>query len=200
MKIAIVGSGFIGGQLGGLWAACGHEVVFATRDPESDKMRELLARVPQARASSATDAVRGAEVVLLALPGKAIETALVGLDLQGKVVIDAMNRPGGPSSATQAVLQQAPQSRVVKAFNTMGGENLAYPVRGGLKATIPLAGDDPEAKAVVAQLIEDIGFEALDVGPLAMAGTLEQMALVWMQLSRSLGRNFAWKILPAAEG
>lgn len=199
MKIAIVGSGFIGGQLGGLWAARGHEVVFATRDPGSDKMRELLARVPQARASSATDAVESAEVVLLALPGKAIETALVGLDLQGKVVIDAMNRPGGPSSATQAVLEQAPQARVVKAFNTMGGENLAYPVRGGLKATIPLAGDDPEAKAVVAQLIEDIGFEALDAGPLAMAGTLEQMALVWMQLSRSLGRNFAWKLLPAAE-
>ena len=200
MKIAIVGSGFIGGQLGGLWAARGHEVVFATRDPGSDKMRELLARVPQARASSASAAIEHAEVVLLALPGKAIDTALVGLDLQGKVVIDAMNRPGGPSSATQAVLEQAPQARVVKAFNTMGGENLSHPVRGGIRAPVPLAGDDPQAKQVVAQLIEDIGFEALDVGPLAMAGTLEQMALVWMQLSRGLGRQFAWKFLPAAEG
>lgn len=197
MNIGIIGSGFIGGQLGQLWANAGHSVTFGSRDPEADKLRALLEDAPKARAASYQAAVDGSEVIVVALPYRAIHDTLSGLSgLAGKVVIDATNKmppTGGSSSQEIAALQ--PEARVVKAFNTQGGENLSRGQRDGSNPSLLIAGDDQAAKTTVAALAADLGFEAVDAGGLGNAELLEKLAIVWIGLSRTLGRNFAWKIL-----
>lgn len=200
MKIAVIGSGFIGGELGRLWAEKGHTVTFGSRDTGSEKMQQLLSRVPTAKATSNAQAIADADVVLVALPAQAITAGLTGLDLNGKIVIDAMNKIGGGGTASAEILALSPQAKVVKAFNSIGGENYAQPVRDGIQASMPIAGDDEGAKKTVTALVEELGFEAVDVGPISLAGALEQMAMAWVQLAGvfgagTLGRDFVWKIL-----
>lgn len=200
MKIAVIGSGFIGGELGRLWAERGHTVTFGSRDAGSEKMLALLAKVPSAKAAMSAQAIQDADVVLVALPAQAITAGLTGLELNGKIVIDAMNKIGGGGTASAEILALSPQAKVVKAFNTIGGENYAKPVRDGIRASMPIAGDDEAAKKRVAGLVEELGFEAVDVGPISLAGALEQLAMAWVQLAGvfgagTLGRDFVWKIV-----
>jgi 8-hydroxy-5-deazaflavin:NADPH oxidoreductase len=84
---------------------------------------------------------------------------------------------------------------VVKSFSAQGAENLAHPVHDGVPASNFYCGDDAAAKAVVKQLIEDVGFEAVDAGPLTSARYLEPITMLWISMSRTLGRQFAFKVL-----
>jgi predicted dinucleotide-binding enzyme len=84
---------------------------------------------------------------------------------------------------------------VVKAFNTIGAINFAKPVFGRQRATLFICGDDDPAKAVVARLAEDIGFEVVDAGPLTQARLLEPLAMLWISLAfNKLGTNIAFKL------
>jgi hypothetical protein len=99
MKIAIIGTGHVGGALGGRWARDGHEIIFGSRNPEGEKAQNLLRLVPgNVRVAGNTEAVSAAEVVLLATPWSATRDTLTraGItNLAGKIVIDAVN-PIGP--------------------------------------------------------------------------------------------------------
>jgi hypothetical protein len=197
MRIGVIGSGRVGSALGEIWAGRGHEVTFGSREPTSDAMAELVARVPGAGAASLRDALASAEVVLLAVPGAAAEAVVRDLDgWAGKVILDATNRldHGGESNAV-AVQRAAPGAHVVKAFNVVGVEAMARAARGEATGTLPLAGNDDDAVASAARLAREAGFEPLHVGGLAMAASLERLAMVWIDWSRTLGRRFLWQVV-----
>ena len=143
---------------------------------------------------------------MLAMPFKAIDDVVAAAgDLAGKVVIDCTNGVapgmqglvyGHTTSAAEELAKKLPKARVFKSFNAQGAENLANPVYGDVRATNFFCGDDPEGKRVVKQLVEDVGFEALDAGGLAAARLLEPLMLLWIASSRALGtRDLAFKVL-----
>jgi predicted dinucleotide-binding enzyme len=208
MNIGIVGSGNVGGALGTRWAQAGHRVVFGSRNPASDAMRELVAKAgPNARAASLMEAVAAAEAVLLATPWPATRAAIEGSgDLAGKVLIDATNpllpdltgvECGATTSGGEWVAGWALGAKVVKAFNSVGANIMANPVFGPDRPVMFYCGDDAGAKLAVKPLIEELGFEAVDAGPLRQARTLEPFALLWISLAyaQGLGREIAFKLL-----
>jgi predicted dinucleotide-binding enzyme len=185
MHIGIIGSGHIGGTLARLWTKAGHQIAISnSRGPASlGSLTEDLG--PRATPATVEDAATFGEVVLLAIPFGKYHT-LPAAPLAGKVVIDAMNyypqRDGQielrDGTSSELVAAHLPQSRVVKAFNTMNSQTLAT---GGRPTTpvedrlaIFVAGDDPEAKAVVAGLIQEIGFAPVDTGSLHDGGHKQQ--------------------------
>lgn len=207
MNIAVIGTGNVGGTLGRRWAEAGHRVVFGTRDPASQKVSELLAAAGgAASAASAATASAGAEIVVLATPWSGLEQTVAGLgDLSGKIVIDCTNpiapgfqlAVGLTTSGAEQVAGWAGGARVVKAFNTTGWENMADPLYDGQPTTMFICGDEAEAKAVVTELAETLGFEVADVGDLTAARFIEPLALVWIKLAitQGHGRTLAFKIV-----
>jgi predicted dinucleotide-binding enzyme len=185
MRIGIIGSGHIGGTAARLFAAAGHEVALAhASGPES--LRDQVADMgPRARAVTVEEAAGFGEVVLLAIPWRS-RGDLPADRLRGKIVADAMNafRPEGGlydlagSSASEEVAKALPGVRLVKAFNTLPARDLA--ARGAPdrpideRTAIFVAGDDQDAKAVVAGLVDEIGFTPIDTGSLREGGRLQQ--------------------------
>ena len=186
MKIGILGAGNIGATAARLFVSTGHEVAISnSRGPES--LRELVNELgPRAQAMTITDAARFGEIILLAVPWRTPEALPDSELLRNKIVIDAMNpyRPDGGfydlegSTSSELVLKRIPGSRLVKAFNTIYYVHLAERGRKDLpldeRHTIYVAGDDAEAKKIVARLIEEIGFAALDTGSLREGGRLQE--------------------------
>src|SRR5438552_17281215 len=121
MRIAIIGAGNVGGGLGAGLAQAGHEVVFGVRDPNSEKTRAATASVGGARATNPAEAALDAEVVIFALRWDAVPQNAAALpDMDGRVVIDAMNRfSGDPARSTaQDLAELLPRAIVVNAFDT----------------------------------------------------------------------------------
>jgi hypothetical protein len=182
MRIAILGFGNVGAQLAKLWIAKGHEVTAGLREGSKDRPK-----ASDAGASVATpaDAAKGAEVVVIALPWPAVESTVKGMQLDGKVVMDAVNPmnqelsvvvpPAG--SAGEQIAQWAKGARVVKAFNTIGSA-----LMGDATFDMMYCGDDRAAKTIVNGLIADTGMKPVDVGPLSNARYLEQIAGLWVDL------------------
>jgi 8-hydroxy-5-deazaflavin:NADPH oxidoreductase len=202
MKLAIIGAGHVGGTLGARWARGGHEVVYGVRHPDGERTRTVLAASgPQARAASPAEAAASSEVVVIAIPYGALGDLLPALgDLTGKVVLDAVNNPavapGAPAIAAE-IAGMLPGARVVKAFNTMGWNVMADPRFGGERADSYICGDDAAAKDLVAALARELGFVVVDAGPLASAGLLEGLALLWIDLAlrQGFGRDIAFRLL-----
>lgn len=187
--IAVIGTGMMGGALGARLGGVGHTISYGTRDPSQAHIRELVeATGASARATSHAQAVSSAEIVIIAVPWKALESVAKGLEphLRGKIVIDITNalqnaKDGLPqlvveTSAGEMLQAWLPNARVVKAFNTVGFHVVAEPERAPGGVTVPLASNDDEAKAMVMGLVEQLGFEPFDAGPLRFARTLERLA------------------------
>jgi hypothetical protein len=197
MRIAILGAGNVGGGLGAAFSRAGHDVVFGVRDPDSAKTRAAIAGAPGSSAGSPRDAVTDTDVVVFALRWPAADETLRDLpSLEGRVVIDAMNRfDGDPARSTaHDLVDRLPGARVAKAFNTIGFENLTTAAERSAPAAMFVAGDDPAAKTAALDLARQIGFEAEDAGPLANAKALEGMVAVWLALSRHHGRTIAFAL------
>lgn len=205
MKIAIIGAGSVGGNLGRGWARRGHAIVFGVRDPASRELAALLADCPGARAATLADAVRAAEVVVLATPWQATLAVVRDLDLGTRVVIDATNpvapdlgglTTGGGLSGGEEVARAAGAARVVKCFNTTGANNILAPGYPGGAACMLYCGDDAAAKSAVHRLGEDLGFAMVDAGALSRARLLEPLALLWITLAypQGLGREIAFRL------
>jgi predicted dinucleotide-binding enzyme len=185
----------MGGALGRAFAAAGHAVVFSYSRDRAKLERLARARGARARAaSSPADAVRDADVVLLAVHWSRVPHVLRAAgSLRGKVVIDCTNpmnaaddalAVGLRTSGGEIVARRARGARVVKAFNTVPAELLR--AGAGVLAEPPevcYSGDDPRAKRVAARLIRDIGFVPVDCGPLAVARYLEPFALLVAELA-----------------
>ena len=207
MKIAVLGAGNVGGALGKLWAAKGHEVRFGVPDPESEKIKALLAKTGgRAKAGSNREAAGASEVVVVSVPWPAAEQAIRDCgDLSSKVVIDCTNPLGSDLKGlvvgltTSAAEQVAAWSgaKVVKAFNTIGAGNYGNAEFAGTRADGFYCGDDAAAKAKVKPLIADVGLTPVDVGPLRNARLLEPLAMLWIDLAinQKWGPNHAFKLL-----
>jgi 8-hydroxy-5-deazaflavin:NADPH oxidoreductase len=207
MKIAVIGTGSVGGTLGRRWAELGHSVCFGVRDIANADAKALVGRIKgDARLASVGDAARGAEVVVLATPYQANSAAIAEAgDLSGKILIDVTN-PVGPdltlavgfnTSDAEEVAKLAPRARVYKGMNQVGFEVMADPSYAAGKPVMFVAGDEAAGKKVVLDLVSALGFEAIDAGELAIARLLEPFAMLWIHLMarRNQGRNFAFSLL-----
>jgi 8-hydroxy-5-deazaflavin:NADPH oxidoreductase len=178
--ISLIGAGHIGSQLARLAVKHGYDVVLSnSRAPET--LSELVAELgPHARAASVADAAKAGDIVVVTIPLKAIKTVPVA-PLAGKTVIDTNNyypqRDGhipeldNESTTTSELLQtHLPTSKVVKAFNHIYASQLTTdgkPAGAADRRALVIAGDDPGAKATVAKLIDEFGFDTVDAGPLS---------------------------------
>jgi hypothetical protein len=202
--IAIVGTGNIGGALARLWSKAGFTVSVAVRESSSAN------KIPGVSSGSASEIASAAEIVVLAVPWPAVKDALASCgDLSGKAVVDCTNPVlpdleglefGGTTSAAEKLQQLAPQSRIVKAFNTIGAPLLGNATFDGLEADGYYCGDDDAAKAAVAPLIAATGLRPFDAGPLRNARYLEAMAMLWidMAVKRGRGPTFGFRTLERA--
>jgi 8-hydroxy-5-deazaflavin:NADPH oxidoreductase len=208
MKIAILGAGNVGSALGRGWAAKGHAIFFGVRNPLSAEISALVKSLGgSARAGSVAEAAADAEIVVLATPWPATQDAVHAAgNLGGKIVIDCTNplapdlsglTVGHDNSAGEEVARWAKGAHVVKAFNTTGAGNMSNAHYASDRPTMCICGDDAAAKSSVAALAEDLGFEAVDAGPLRTARLLEPFAMLWIDLAvkQGLGPNIAFKLL-----
>ncbi|MFI2379263.1 NADPH-dependent F420 reductase [Streptomyces sp. NPDC018964] len=194
--IGFIGSGNIGSALARLAVGAGHDVVLSnSRGPET--LRELVARLgSRARAAAPAEAAAAGDVVVVAVPVRAYRQ-VPAEPLRGKVVLDTLNydpaRQGSvpeieagdtlPHLLLQAHLRD---SSVVRAFTTVFFKHLAdlaRPAGAPDRSAVPIAGDDAAAKTVVVDLIDSLGYDAYDVGPLAESrrfapGTPAQLAFL----------------------
>lgn len=201
MKIAIIGTGNIGGVLATHWANAGHQIYLGIRDIKTFKGKHLL-DLPNTSGHSISAAVRAAEVVLVATPAQVVP-ALIGQleNLAEKVVIDATNavraKPDPFATAYHAFVDLT-EAEVVKCFNSTGFENIENPQFGDLTLDMFMAGASKKAKAVAEQLALEAGFESCyDFGGEAEVELLEQFALSWINLAsvQKLGRGIGFKLL-----
>src|SRR4051812_31165465 len=183
MKIAVIGSGNIGGTLGQAWMHAGHGVVYGSRNPEPPD------------SVSIGDALADAEVVLLAIPGGAVEEFAFanGPALADKLVIDATNRLGEATmNGSEHLTPHTP--RYVRAFNSVGWEMLADPG----EATMFWAGPEDDGETVD-QLISDIGLHPVRVGGPEAVEVVDGVGRLWLTLVFRAGypRQIAFKLLGA---
>lgn len=186
MDIGVLGAGHIGTTTAKLFADAGHDVALSnSRDPGT--LRDTTAKLgDRVRATTPAEAAAFGELVLLAIPFRAY-TELPAAELAGKIVVDATNyypsRDGDhdeleaqAATSSELIARHLPGARLVKAFNTMHYEQLATPAAsaGGDRLVLFLAGDDTEAKRVVANLIEQVGFDPVDTGGLRDGGRRQQ--------------------------
>ena len=206
MKIAVIGTGNAEGTLGSHWAEGGYEIIFDTRDMSSDRVKTLLKSAGQnAQATGVREAAAAANVVVFAVLWAAAQDVIRSAgDFAGKVVIDCMNPIGEhgltiglTTSAAEQVATWTEGARVVKAFNTTGFQNSADPIYGAQSVTMFICGDDIEAKTVVSELTDVLGFEVCDIGPLYTAQYLEPLAMLWVHLvyAEGLGPNIVFKLI-----
>jgi len=207
MKIAVIGTGSVGGTLGRRWAELGHAVTFGVRDTGDADAKALVAKIKgEAPLASVRDAARDADVVVLATPYAANAAAITSAgDLTGKILIDVTNPIGAnfslavgfDDSGAEQVAKLAPGARVFKAMNQVGFEVMADAAFAAAKPVMFVAGDDTAGKRVVLDLVAALGFEAVDAGELAVARLLEPYAMLWIHLMarRKMGRSFAFGLL-----
>lgn len=178
--IGLIGAGNIGSQLARAATAHGHQVVISnSRGPET--LQDLVDELgPGARAATPAEAAEAADIAVVTIPLKAIGTVPVE-PLAGKIVIDTNNyypqRDGAidaldddSTTSSELLQQRLAGSHVVKAFNHIASAHItehAQPSGTDDRRALAIAGDDTDAKAVVAALIDEIGFDVLDLGPLA---------------------------------
>lgn len=213
MKIGFIGAGKMTRVLGQRLRAKGHELLVGSR--ELDKARAMAAEIGgSVRAGSYDDAAAFGELVFVALlaldndavldPLKAIPAA----SLRGKILIDCNNpvsppdfdnRYGPGASLAEDIASAVPDTQVVKAFNTVYAELIERipPVVAGIPVNLFLAGDDENAKAVVAELGRELGFHAVDIGNLSKSRHIENIAAfeIYLGLNQGLAPNLALTLL-----
>jgi 8-hydroxy-5-deazaflavin:NADPH oxidoreductase len=181
MRIAVIGTGNIGGTLGGKWQSAGHDVVYGGRSAGANG--------PGGKpVVTIADALRDADVVLVAVPGPAVGdiVAANATALDGKVVIDAANRMGQAEANSRAAIKSAaPGAYYARAFNTLGWENFAEPPAG---ADLFFAADQG-ARSATTELISAVGLEPVFVGDASAAGTVDGIAPLWFALVQQSGGN-----------
>jgi len=200
--IAIIGTGEVARALGPEFAALGHRVVYGSRNPARDSVTNLVINTGQgASAATPAAAAKDASIVVLAVPGDAIEDVTKSLgDLSGKIIIDPTNAIGEDedgfpkmmvaSSNAQLIQGWAPDAYVVKAFSTLNWRTMVDPDSAGGPVSILLVGDSKEAKVTVAKLVAGMGLEPIDLGPLRYAQHVEGMLIVWINNRYGGGEAF----------
>lgn len=202
MKIAIIGSGNVGGALAQQWIKAGHTVLIGAKFPLSDKNINLATKIGEDKFAAIENAVKQSEVILIATPPTAIFEVLEQMgDVSGKILIDATNsvmKTPEPYKTVYHCLADKTSAEVVKCFNTTGFENMLNPVYKGEGIDMFMAGDSNNAKAVAKQLALDCGFSTcIDFGKADKVELLEKFALSWINLAimQGHGRDMAFKVI-----
>jgi predicted dinucleotide-binding enzyme len=180
MRFGILGAGNIGQAVARHAVAAGHEVIMASR--RGGESLAAAAGAVGATPGTVAEAAEG-ELVLLAVPWSAVPDALGGLNFDGRILIDATNafisyspmavEDFGDGTSSERVASLAPGAKVVKAFNTLYARMIAAdPVHAEGRRIVFYAGDDDDAKARFAEVVEGFGFATLDVGTLHDGGRL----------------------------
>ena len=207
MKLAFIGIGNVGFALANNLQKQGHEIILAHDNPQSESIQMALKKNTAFSVKTIQDAIDGADVILLATPFGVSESILKPIDLKGKILVDCTN-PVGPGishgldsqiSGAEQIQQWATEAKVVKAYTIYGFENLIDPAysKYEVKPVMLIAGNDGQAKQMVTQLNDDLGFETLDTGALDQALHLEHMTLLWVKMVRRDGHHphFTWAYL-----
>ncbi len=196
MRVGILGSGLMGAKLGTIFAHAGHEVVFSYARSQQ-KLNKLAREAGEGvRAGTPREAAQEADAILLAVHWSRMDDVLKQAgDLSGKVIVtcslpmDAGNTKlivANTSSGAEELAKKIPKARVASAFNTVPSEVLFGVYEARRKTTRPslvYCGDDEIGKTVAAELIRDVGFDPVDVGPLRIARYTEPFALLVAQLA-----------------
>jgi 8-hydroxy-5-deazaflavin:NADPH oxidoreductase len=193
LRIAVAGTGNIGGTLGRAFARAGHTVVFGAREaggaPEGTS----------ARAAGFAEAFEGADVVVLAVPAGVVPDLVrehAGA-LAGKLVVDATNRIGGPGPAHNhdAITSAVPTARYARAFNSLGFENLADPRFGDTVADLFFSSSE-EDRPVVETLAAAVGARPVYVGE-GQQDVVDGVLRLWFALAigQKRGRHLAFRVL-----
>jgi NADPH-dependent F420 reductase len=200
MEIAIIGAGNVGTALATTFTRAGHDVTITSRDPGHAGSAGAASGAHVA--TSAVEAVRAASVIVLAVWADSVPelAAEIADAASGKTIVDVTNRisfgPSGPEIDTTAsnaeeIAELFPWSSVVKGFNTLFASRQVDPIVDDIRLDGFVAGDDPEAKAVVLELARSIGLDPVDVGPLVRARQLEGLAFLNMALN--IANDGAWQ-------
>jgi 8-hydroxy-5-deazaflavin:NADPH oxidoreductase len=178
-KVGVIGSGNVGSNIGRVWASKGYEVMFSSRNLESDK--KLAAEVGKnARAGTPQEAAAFGDVLLFAVPYGALPDLgkTLASSIKGKVILDACNpfpqrdgeianraREQGAGAVSAELL---PGARIVRAFNAIGAARMGSAHQEPGKIGMPIAGDDKQAIEIASRMIRDLGYEPVLVGGTAM--------------------------------
>ena len=188
--IAVIGTGRVGSALGPRFSEIGYTVVYGSRTPEADRVQRLVARTgSDASAASQHEAAQAAELIMLAVPWDATEQVIKNLgNLDGKIIMDATNaidmaddgmlQRSVDTSAGELIQSWAPDAYVVKTFNNVNDTIMADPTSIDGPVTVPLAGNNGEAKVRVSEIVTAMGFPTADTGPIRMARVLEGMVVL----------------------
>lgn len=202
MKIAIIGSGNVGGALAQQWVKAGHTVLVGAKFPLSEKNIQLATKIGEDRFTSVEFAVKQCDVVLIATPPTVIFDIIAQMgDVSGKILIDATNavrQKPDPYDTVYHALVDKTKGKAVKCFNSTGFENMLNPNYRGEKIDMFMAGDDADAKKTALQLALDAGFGTCwDFGKADKVALLEQFALSWINLAimQGHGRDMAFKVV-----
>jgi predicted dinucleotide-binding enzyme len=194
MKIGVLGSGVVGQTLAAGFLKHGHEVMVGTRD--TSKLKEWVGQNPGAKLGSSSETARFADVVVLAVKGSAAAAVLREAEknnLAGKPVVDACN-PIADAPPEKGVLRfftdineslmeglqrEFPDAKLVKAFNSVGSVRMVNPSYKAGRPTMFLCGNDDAAKKTVTGLLDELGWEAADMGGVEGARAIEPLCMLW---------------------
>ena len=207
MKLAFIGIGKVGFAIANNLQKKGHHIIVANNNSNSESVKNALSQNSNFELMNIQDAVDNSEIVFLATPYHINQSVLENIKFNGKILVDCTN-PVGPGishglksekSGSEVVQEIALDARVVKAFTIYGFENFIdsnYPDYN-VKPVMLYCGNDNEAKAKVASLIEEMGYFPKDTGNLSQALHLEHMTLLWVKMVRMNGHtpNFVWAYL-----
>lgn len=193
-KIGVLGTGMVGQVLASGFLKHGHEVMIGTRSPE--KVKEWQEQNPRGNIGSHKEAAAWADIIVLATKGTAAEAAIRlcdSKDLQGKIVIDTTN-PIADAPPQNGVLKYfttlehslmeqlqsvQPGAHFVKAFNSVGNAYMVDPKFQEGRPTMFICGNDTGAKAAVAAILNDFGWDAEDMGGVEGARAIEPLCMLW---------------------
>jgi NADPH-dependent F420 reductase len=206
MNVAIIGAGNVGRALAASFTRAGHTVILSSHDPEH--AAAAAAATGARSAATSAEAASAAQVVVLAIPFASAEDVVAEIRdaVDGKPVIDVTNRmsfgPNGPAidngdSNAERLAAWLPDAHVVKAFNTLFASHQSDPMADGTRLDGFVAGDDRGAKDTVLELVQSIGLNPIDVGPLARAQQLEQLAFLNIALNATANGSWTsgWRLV-----
>jgi predicted dinucleotide-binding enzyme len=193
MNVGILGSGEVAKSLASGFIKHGHAVMLGTRSPE--KLADYATKTPNARVGSFAETAEFGELVVLAVKGSAAANALreAGKGIEGKVVIDTTN-PIADAPPENGVLKfftslddslmerlqkEFASARLVKAFNSVGSPFMVDPQFAGGKPTMFICGNDDAAKAAVAGILAEFGWDVSDMGKAEGARAIEPLCILW---------------------
>ena len=205
-RVGVLGTGAVGRALAAGFHSRGHDVMIGSRDPSKPELREWLAGAGAGvEAGTFAQAAAHGELLVLGVFGQAADDAIAEAgpaNFAGKVVIDAMNpldfsggfppklSVSGEDSLGEQVQRALPDAKVVKAFNTIGNTYFVDPSFSGGTPTMLIAGNDPDAKRVVADVLVDFGWpEPIDLGGIEGSRELEAICIAWVKIG---GVRGAW--------